>query len=266
MRYLPLFLAFVLVGCSEPTIDKDRPKESLAEVKADLSEEKLQSFEDAWSTITMGAASQAMSDAFSGEPSPENAFDSYLSRVDGMTAEEVIALADSIEQARKREERREAVSRIEELRAQKRKAQRAQDSLSQLWVVRSRFRMRDQQFGSPQPIIEVTVENKTDHAISRAYFDARLESPDREVPWVEERFNYKISGGIEPDEQQTWKLAPNQFSEWGDVEERSGMELTVAPFRVDGPEGEPLFEAEWSEDQQEDLESLLDEYSDHLDK
>jgi len=261
-----LFLVLLMVGCTEPTIEKDRPQESLSEVKAALSSEKLQAFEDAWSTVATGAASQAMGDVLSGESGANAAFDSYLERVDGMTAEEVIALADSIERARRRKERREAIARIQDLRAQKEKAERMSDSLAQFRVVRSSFEMREQRFGGPQPVIEMTVTNGTDHAVSRAYFDATLQSPGREVPWVEERFNYEASGGVEPGERQTWELAPNQFSEWGDVEERSDMTLTVEPFRLDGPDGEPLYETDWSDRQQEELQSLLNEHGEHVDE
>jgi len=264
-RYAFVGLTLLLFGCSEPTIDKDRPKESLSEVKAELSAEKLQEFEEAWKTVTSSAISEAMSTAFSGgEVDAEATADSYLKRLDGRTADEVIALADSIEKAREREERQEAVEEIKSLREQKRRARQAEDSLAQFKVVHSDFYKREQRFGPDRPVIELTVVNKTDHAISRAYFNARLESSGREVPWLEEQFNYKISGGVEPGERQQWELAPNMFSDWGDVEERSDMMLKVEPYQLDGPEGDALFKANWSESDETRLQELLDEYGEHV--
>lgn len=267
VRYIALTFALFLFGCSEPAIDKDRPKESLSEVKAELSPEKLQEFEQAWQTVATSAVSDAMSMAFSGEDvNAEAAADSYLDRVHGMTADEVIALADSIERAKKRKERREAIQRIKELREMKGAAQRAEDSLSQFRVLQSTFRVEEREFMGGQPVVELTVENGTDHAISQVYFDATLESPGREVPWLEDRFNYEISGGIEPGERKNWELAPNQFSEWGDVQDRPDMELNVDLFRVDGPDGDPLFEAEWTEEEEKELQNLLDEYGEHVEQ
>lgn len=265
-RYILLAFALLLVGCSEPTIDKDRPKESLSEVKAELSGEKLQEFEEAWQTLATSAVSEAMSTALSGEEiDAEATADSYLDRVDGLTADGVIALADSVEKARERKKRREAVEKIKELREQKRRAKRAEDSLAQFKVVHSDFYKREQRFRGDQPIIELTVVNETDHAISRAYFDATLESPDREVPWLEERFNYEISGGVEPGERHEWQLSPNMFSDWGNVEERSDMVLKVEPYKLDGPGGDALYEANWSESDEKKLQELLDEYGEHVD-
>jgi len=266
-RVLFLSLLLLVAGCSEPTIDKENPKESLSKVKSSLSPEKLQKFEDAWTTVSMNAASDAMGSALTeGDDEAMNAFDSYLAQVDGMTADDVIAYADSIERAKKRKERREAVKRIKELRQMKREAKRAEDSLSQFRVLQSTFRMREREFMGAQPVVELTVQNGTDHAISQMYFDATLESPDREVPWLEDRFSYEISGGIEPGERKNLQLAPNQFSEWGDVDQREDMELRVNLFRLDGPDGEALFEADWTKEEEQELQRLMKEYGEHIEE
>ena len=64
---------------------------------------------------------------------------------------------------------------------------------------------------SYKPIIELTVRNNTGHPVSRAYFEGVLSTPGRSVPWIKDSFNYQISGGLEPNEESTWRLAPNKI-------------------------------------------------------
>lgn len=265
-RFLFLSLCLFLFGCSEPKIDKETPEESVAELKSSLSSEELQEFEEALNTVTVNAASDAMQQAFTDDLDPDAVAEDFVEKLDGMTADDVISYADSIERAKVQEERRQALQEIEELRKKRKTVKKAEASLSQFEVDRSRFYKRERRFGTDQPVIELTVENNTEHAVSRAYFESELRSPDREVPWLEESFNYEISGGIEPGERQTWELAPNMFSDWGDVEERSDMVLIVEPYRLDGPDGEPLFEADWDQSDEERLNTLVDEYGEYLDE
>jgi len=264
MRFLAFVLALLLAGCSEPEIDKEKSKESLSKVKSSLSSEKLQEFEEAWKTVAMSAFSDAMKQSLSGDVDADHAPDAFLERMDGMTADEVISYADSIKRAKKRQERRQAIQEIKELREQRKSAMAAEGSLSQFEVVRSRFYKREERFGRDQPIVELTVKNNTNHAISRAFFEAELRSPDREVPWLKDKFNYEISGGVEPGERQEWSLAPNQFSDWGSVEERNDMVLIVEPYKLEGPDGETLYEADWSEEDEERLQTLVEGYGEYL--
>ncbi len=76
------------------------------------------------------------------------------------------------------------------------------------------------------------------------------------MPWLEETFNYPISGGLEPGESATWSLAPNMFSEWGSLEERDDAVFTVEVTRLDGADGEALYEVEFDEDDEKKLEQL----------
>ena len=92
------------------------------------------------------------------------------------------------------------------------------------------------------------VRNGTEHAISRAYFSGTLATPGRAVPWLREDFNYQVPGGVEPGETADWSLAPNMFSEWGSVEQRDDMVLTVEVMKLDGPDGETLYDSNFSEE------------------
>ena len=85
--------------------------------------------------------------------------------------------------------------------------------------------------------IELTVKNGLEQAVSRAYFVGTLASPGRSIPWVKEGFNYEISGGIEPGEEMTWKLAPNMFDAWGSADPDDDAVLSVVVVGLDGKGG-----------------------------
>lgn len=238
-----LLLVVALMGCSEPTLDTDDLESSMEEVQESLSEDEKETFEDAWDTIGM--------EVLAGDID-----------IDGKTADDVIDRAEEVRAERERQAREEAHQEIEELREQREAAMAAREKLEAFEVERSRYYMQERRFGGDQPIVEMTVTNGTDHAVSRAYFEGVVTVPDREVPFVDETFNYSISGGIEPGETQTWELAPNQFSEWGTVDYRDDMVLTVETTRIDDANEDPLFEADWGERDQDRLDTLVEEYGD----
>ena len=112
-----------------------------------------------------------------------------------------------------------------------------------------------------QPIIELTVKNGTEQAVSRAYFEGTIASPDRSVPWHKDTFNYSISGGLEPGEEATWNLAPNMFSDWGKVDAPAEAIFTVTVEQLDGADGEPIYSTrELSERDLERLNELKKKY------
>jgi hypothetical protein len=238
-----IVLMATLVGCSEPTLDSDNMDASMQEVRESLPAEQEEEFEEAWGLVAMEAMGGSLN-------------------VDGMTATDVIDRAEEIRAEREREAREEAHQEIRELREQREAAMEAREKLEAFEVERSRYYMQERRFGGDQPIVEMTVTNGTDHAVSRAYFEGVVTVPDREVPFIDESFNYGISGGIEPGETQTWELAPNQFSEWGTVDYRDDMVLTVETTRIDDANEDPLFEADWGEREEERLQTLVSEYGD----
>ena len=148
------------------------------------------------------------------------------------------------ERARKREKYEREAERVredlEEAREQLEQMREAQARLAKFEVREASFARKKRRFGGSQPIIEMKVANHTGEAISRAYFVGTLQSPGREVPWLEESFNYSIAGGLEPDEEASWRLAPNSFGEWGQVEAPEDAELTVEVVRLDGADGEAI--------------------------
>jgi len=89
------------------------------------------------------------------------------------------------------------------------------------------------------PIIELHVANNTEFAISRAHFKGRVIGKGRTIPYVEDVFDYRIPGGLEPGESAEWTIALNRYSEWAKIPNNDSVELvtTVVPYRLDGPNG-----------------------------
>ena len=177
--------------------------------------------------------------------------------LDGMSAADVFAAADSITRETEERSRAQALEEIDELRARQALSEVADLALANVEITRSRFYKREREFLGAEPVIELTVHNGTEYAISRAYFTGRLMSPGRSVPWLDEPFNYEISGGLEPDETASWSLAPNYFSDWGTVDAPPDAVFTVTVTRVDGADGEALFESDFGDSDRERLEALI---------
>ena len=258
-----LVCAFPLTACQQPTIDgssDDAFEESIQEVRASLPTERQAALDAALMVIGMDGLDLGtlFSQAASGVPT--DPVGGLRERLDGRTATEVLEMYDSVQAVAKERAREQALQEIAELREQREASDAAKVGLADIEVTRSRFYLREQQFGGPEPIIELTVHNGTEHAVSRAYFQGRLATPGRSVAWLDESFNYSVSGGLEPGETASWSLAPNMFSEWGRVGSIPGAVFTVTVVRVDGADGEALFHVDFDEDDQERLDELEREW------
>lgn len=265
-----LIALITLVGCT-PTIDtssEERMEESVKEIRDSLSGSDLDEFDEAMMTLAFSSIGEDLFDPDLDEDEMERRM---LAALDGKNAREVVAEAEDVreqvaEKEAKREmerherERTQALQEIEELEEAKADAEQARSSLEKFTIERSRFRKVEQRFGRAKPEIQLEVTNNTEHAVSRAYFDGRLATPGRSVAWLEETFNYSIAGGLEPGESAEWNLAPNTFSDWGQVEERDDMVFTVTTTRLDGADGEPLFVDDFGEREANRLETLRAEF------
>lgn len=161
----------------------------------------------------------------------------------------------------KESERKNLQADLEKLEKKKKDSEEAAKQLKNFRVLRSRFYIEKGRF-SEERIIELTVENSTRRAVSRAYFSGTLQTPGRAVPWMKGKINYEISGGLEPGEQAEWKLNPGMFSDWSHAEEKPGMKLDVEVIRLDGPDGKAFLEADFDDDDQKKLDSIKEELAD----
>ncbi|WP_103665702.1 DUF6694 family lipoprotein [Gracilimonas amylolytica] len=266
-QFYTILMILFLFGCADPKIDgssEEQLKSSIEDVKQSLDAEKQKEFEESLMFIAM--QNLDFGNILQSDMNPDQLVEDYLNQVkdeiDGKSASEIITKAEELRTELEREQRRQALEEIQELEEKKKEADLAKQELSNFEVSRSRFYKQEDTFRD-QPVIELTVRNNTEYAISRAYFKGTYATPERQVPWLVEEFNYSISGGLEPGEEQSWSLAPNPYSEWGDLEERSDAILTIEVTRLDGPDGEALFDAQGlSSFEEERLNELKSKYFD----
>lgn len=240
-------MTVLLAACDKPRIDTssdERMETTIDQVRASLPEQKRAQFDTALQVVAL--AELDFEDLLTaGQLGTGTGIETKVKNVlEGKTGEQVIAIADSIRREREAREREQALQEIAELEGRKERAEEARLELAKFEVLRSRFYKRKREFQfMPEPIIELTVRNGTEHPISRAYFLGTIASPGRAVPWLKESFNYSIPGGLEPGERATWKLAPNAFGKWGTVDAPRDAVFTAEVQKLDGPDGEPLFDA-----------------------
>ncbi len=258
-----ILVIVVFVGCSEPKIDASTDeslKASVEKVKKSLPESEKKEFDEAMQMIAFSQIDIKKLIA-QGTPGTGNLEEKVRHSLDGKTGEQVIAEAERIREERKERERQQAIEEIHELELKRAKSESAREELKKFQVVRSRFYLRKEKYVGNQPIIELTVKNGTNQAVSRAYFEGTIASPGRSVPWYKDSFNYSISGGLEPGEKANWNLAPNMFSDWGKVDAPKDAIFTVTVEQLDGPDGEPIFSTrEFNEYERERLAELKKKY------
>lgn len=255
-------IAILFFSCTKK-IDgssEEAMKSSIEEIKESLDNEKKKKFDESMKLIMFNGLDFGK---LLQEGSAEETASDMKSKLDGKSADEIIAEGEKIQAEIERKKKEQAKGEIEELYLKMKQAVSDKQMLAKFEVKRSRFYKRKQgeYFTTEEPIIELTVKNGTDKAVSRAYFTGTLASPNRSVAWIEDDFNYEISGGLEPEEEVTWYLSPNMFSDWGNVDAPKDAILTVVVKQIDGPDGEEMYSVNnFGESEQERLEELLADY------
>lgn len=257
-------LSFLLIGCDKPKIDastEEAMQSSIAKVRESLPEDQRGEFDKAIQTVVLSNLNMSDLMHASSENGKEEISKKMREPLSGKTGAEVISYAQSVVAERELKQKEQALQEIKELESQKAEAAKAKEELKKFQVLASRFTMEPQQYGQPQPVIRLVVKNNTDKAISRAFFHGVIASEGRSVPWFEGDFNYEISGGLEPNEEATWALAPNQFSEWGKIDAPADAVFTVTVTKINGADKKPLFDTSGFSDQDNSrLEDLKKKY------
>lgn len=235
-------------------------KKSVAKVSESLPADKRVKFEEDLNLLLLSSID--FNAVLRGEKSASSTADGLRADLNGKTAAEVSEKASAIRVERERKEREQALIEIEELKKKEATASASKQQLAAFTVSKSRFYLQEEKYSyRPKPVIEITVKNGTQSAVSRAYFKGTVASPGRSIPWIVEDFNYEIRGGLEPGEQQSWSLLPNQFGEWGKVDPPKDAVFTVEVVRLDGADKKALFDAEgFTESDQARLELLTKRY------
>jgi len=176
------------------------------------------------------------------------------------------SFADAMKKGFEEAERESEIKALKELRDRKVEFDKKLAALKSFRVLSANFTKEENSIGMTEPLIELTVQNDTEHSVKRAYFRGVLASPGRAIPWIDDTFNYEISGGVEPGEKTTWRLTPNMFSDWGKVEIRPDSKFTVTVIRLDGPDEKELFgEAHFGEHDEKRLAELEKKYKSEQD-
>ncbi|MGP9696226.1 DUF6694 family lipoprotein [Halomonas sp. AOP27-A1-34] len=231
-----LSMAMLSTACADPTIDGSNQRQfesSLEEVRATLNESEVERFNEAlagYMMRTMMAGRNILEFGELNEDEMEELYNEARQSLHGLTAEEVLARVQG-----------EAPTDTEEVSDVD--ASVAQEMLDRFEIEHARYFVREESYTRGSPVIELRVTNNTGEPVSRGYFRGILQTPGRSVPWVDETFNYSIAGGIEPGETLEWSLAPNQFGPWGNSSIPDDAVLNVEVIRLDGPSGEPLWQA-----------------------
>lgn len=253
----------VIAGCSDPKIDTSSMPAavvSVEKVRDSLPTYKRDEFDTALKIIAMSSFSDI--DLFN--PQRMNAAEiaeSANAYMHGLTGDEIIERADEMLRQRRAREREQALQTLNRLEAKQASAQRAQENLAQVSIDSARYYLSTSPYGALEPVIELTVTNRSEQAISELMLHGLLESPERDITWVDETFYYVISGGLAPGETDTWSLAPNRFGPWGNEQIPTGVELSLTLSGVNDADGKPLWNAPpLTESESARLESLRAEY------
>ena len=263
----PILLSLIIFSSCSKKIDgssNEAMKASIEKMTDSMEGEKKKKFKDALQLIMFEDID--FSEIIK-QGNAEEAIPDLKTKLDGKTADDIIAEGEKIKAAIEQKKKEQAKIEISELYQKQQQSEAAKKMFAKFEIKRSQFykQKRGTYYTTEKPIIELTVLNGTDSAISRAYFTGRVASPGRSVPWIEEDFNYSISGGLEPGEETTWYLAPNMYSDWGEVDVPKDAILTVKLNKLDGPTGKVLYSAQsFGKYEKERLEELLSNYPEFM--
>jgi|GEM_PF-2335116 len=173
------------------------------------------------------------------------------------------SITDTMKKGLEDAQREKDLKALKELRSRKVEFEKKLDALKGFRVLQANFSNAENSIGIREPTIELTVQNDTAHPVKRAYFRGVLASPGRSIPWIDETFNYSVAGGVEPGEKVAWTLSPGMFGKWGNVDAPTDARFTVTVYRLDGPDGQPLFgNADFKKSDAERMEKLEKKYHD----
>ena len=265
LYFLMLGIMPILQGCDAPVVDGTSINnfvDSMKIVRDSLKVEKQDEFNESIKIILGSALMSSFQQAMSSGIANKNE-DIYLSKFDGKNANQIIDEAKNILLIRKRNEKEQALIEIKELKVQKAEYLIAQEELKKFRVIKSQLLRKKSrnEYLEDQTIIDITVKNGTNQAISLVSFEGTLASPNRSVPWHKESFSYKISGGLEPAESANWWLEPNILSDWKKVNYPSDAIFTVVVTDLVGADGNSLYSLNsFTDKHMQRLKELQEEY------
>lgn len=246
-----LVILFFATSCTK-TIDgssKEAMKSSIESMKESLDDKKKEQFEEAMKLLVFGDGLKGLAGGLEG----------IQKKLDGKTADEVIAEGEKIKKAKAEKEKAEAKELIDKLYEAKAKAEATKKELAKVKVLKASFHKEDQMGMYEKPIIDLSIENGSQHVIANIVFAAELTSEGRSVPWVKDSFSYDVAGGLEVGEKSNWSLAPNMFSKWGETDAPKDSKLSLEVISIENSKGEAI-KVGFDKESQKQLDELLAKY------
>lgn len=112
--------------------------------------------------------------------------------------------------------------------------------------------------GNKVPMIYLLVKNNSPHTINHLYFNAKVLSKGRIIPWFEEEFNFGISGGVKPGEVCEWDLMTDAAAGWDTIPKRDDLEIKLDLVKFTTKSGQTI-EGYALPKEQDDYFKLLNE-------
>lgn len=272
-----------LAGCPGPTVDgssNEALTASTTKMKESLSDEKRREFEEALQILAF-ANIQSLGDLMKVGQDPEALKQEVRRRLAGKSVDQIIEEARTVKaerEARAEKERAEAEVKAaeekaaREARERERKLQQVSELVFQLQAASaSREVLKKFEIGASRLTtvdigfverrqIHLEVTNRTDKTVSRAFFNAEVLTPGRDLPWVSTDFNYEIPGGLQAGESAVWVLSPNMFGDFARVPtDREDCVLVVACQKLEGANREAFANDDFDQDKAEQLRKLADD-------
>jgi hypothetical protein len=230
-----LLLAMVL-GCGPNTLDVsslEKLEKSLAELREPMTVDELGRFEEALGYLV---GEVVLTVEGSDSKHPESVLSRFRPLAD-RTADGIVAEA----RFRRIREVRSAVIWLETWRDESEAARR---ELALFRFTAARVYKRHRDF-LEWPVIEIKVENGTDHTISLAHFRAALLGDDDGSPWLFEEFDHVALWGLAPGEREVWRIEPAQ-QEWIRlVDPHPNLKFSLEVMRLEALGGRVLAATDW---------------------
>jgi len=226
-----LLLAVSLAACGPRTLDVSSPRaleRSAHRMRARMTDDESVRFDEALFYL-VGDASLGRADA--SDPVTADQLE-IIRPLGGRTADAIVAEA----RRRRLAEVHAAVAELDERRVRSTAARRdlAAFAFSDFGVFKRNRGYLE------WPVIEVKIDNRTNHMVSMVRFRATLLKPGDHIPWLEETLDLVFFDGLAPGEHGRWRVEPEQ-QEWIQlIDPHPDLELVVEARRLEGLGGRVL--------------------------
>lgn len=237
-------------GCMAPRLDTSstrKMEKSMNDMRDKLSDEQNDKLDKAMMLIAFDALN--FDDIFKlTEINTNNMLNKVKRKLDGKTYNDIIEIANGV-----------AKKKIAELNKQKSENLKG---LPEIQVKENLLYNKTGEgfFGSSMTtrILKLTVKNNSKQSFSKIYFNAKTFAKNRDVSFLNDDFVYEITGGLGPGETQTWELVPNSLlnDQWN--KDIPGGYLVVKPINAEDAYGKKVYDSEWSDSKQKELDELQD--------